>query len=156
MKLIFLFLITLSAFLRIQVSDFSGVWIIDQGKSQYEHVLPGKGAPPTLSIHQTRDSIMIVRTLDSKIIRTETYSLDGTGVYSKIDSMTEKTSSCTWSGDGKMLIIRSKYKIKDGRNWESLRTDVFKLSDDKNALTMERVNILPDRTERIIAVYNRK
>jgi hypothetical protein len=138
-------------------TDLTGAWKINMAKSDLGKTPVATAAPTTMDITQSDESIEFKRSFPG-MTATETFPFDGQAVESTIPPRNDhKTSSVKWSDDKNTIIVSQKYKVaKEGKDpWEWSRTEKYYLSDNGKTLILERVSVLPDRTETVKAVYDK-
>ena len=119
--------------------DFSGKWILNEGKSQ---VGEARGFSATeLSVKQDGATLSLDRTRASRDgemrTRSETVTADGEEHKDEGENRTT-TTVATWSGDGKALTI--KYDIEFERQGETFtmkRTEVWSMDKSGKVLTIQ-------------------
>jgi hypothetical protein len=137
-------------------NSFSGKWLINITKSEFGTLTPEAGAAKEIKIDQKKDAIEFERIFGSSTSK-ETLSNDGKQVEQDMPNDTKKISSLKWSDNSKQFIVTSIYKVaNNGNPWEYTRTETYTLSTDGKTLTLDRVTVIPDRTDVVKAVYERQ
>lgn len=146
-------------------SDFSGTWLLDTVASKFNGVPAATAASVELGFSQHETYLALTKLakgVDGQVFSfRDTLSYDGkpsvriipntgTNVYTK-------TTTVKRSVDGK-LVLSANYKVSspDGNEFFYSTNETYSLSAGNNTLTLERTSILPDRTERVTAIYHKK
>lgn len=145
--------------------DFSGTWLLDTAASQFNGVPLGVAAAEEVNFDQHGSNMILAKLVKgadgASYYFRDTLGFDGKASLKVIPNTgankCTKTTTMKLSDDGK-LVFSANYKINspDGNEQTYAGNEVCSLSADGNTLTLQRTNILPDRTERITAVYHKK
>lgn len=156
-------------------ADFSGTWLLNKEQSDFSTIPPERAAAVSMTIVQKTDAITIERSFVGQPLNTETYpfngktveltypgkTLSGTVAGNPAKLTTPETTvrrTLAWSQDEKTINISSKYKQhqQDQEAWEYTRTETYALGADGKTLTLDRVSVTPQGTEKIKAVYHKQ
>lgn len=143
--------------------DFSGTWLLDTAASQFNGVPIANAAVTEFSFEQQETYIALAKLLkDPKgnpYYFRDTLAFDGKPSMKIIPNQLKYTKTTTLKllDDGK-LVFSAIYKLTgtDGTEQTYASKETYSLSADGNTLTQERASVLPDRTERVTAVYHKK
>jgi hypothetical protein len=71
---------------------------------------------------------------------------------------TTVSRTLAWSEDGKIITISSKYKVHQENEaaWEYTRTETYALAGDGKTLTLDRISVTPQGTEKVKAIYDKQ
>jgi hypothetical protein len=138
--------------------DFSGTWSMNAGKSATGENAPRRVAAK-MTVVQKGDSLSITRTFKrdtgEETSSTEKLTTDGKECTSTIMDR-PRTSTATWSQDGKSLTIASKSVFeRDGNKVEMTSTEIWKLSVDGKSLTLDIASKSPRGERKGAIVYDR-
>ena len=128
--------------LYAQHPDFSGTWVLNKGKSNFE-MGRGGGAPDiTLKVSQTGDSIKINEIMKSQRgNRDRTYTLKINGQDQEIEGMMGRTATATADWDGDKLLVSTMMSFeRQGQKMEMASDDTWSLSADGKVLTIDSIN----------------
>lgn len=140
-------------------TDFSGTWTFNESKSQLGEG-PGRRAATQMVITQDANSLTNERTSTRQsgesFVMKEKYTLDG----SESDNSSEnrkKKSKASWSADMKDLTVTSNTVMeRNGNSMEMKSTEVYKLSSDKQTLTIETTMSSQRGDFKTVLVYDLK
>jgi hypothetical protein len=141
---------------------FSGHWKINLMASYFGDLESNSAAPTSIDVEQNDIRIKIERTFAGKSSSSETLLFNGDKTIQNIDTSSTRKSvkqaSLKWSDDGENLILLSEYNVNDNVHgqWQYHRTERWRLSSKNNVLTIDRVTVLPDHTDSVRAVYNKR
>ncbi len=115
-----------------QMPNFSGTWGLDIPKSDFGSELPSAGVKQ-LNINQTKDSIIIKRTVaspqDVENVATEKISLNG-DLCTSVMPRGKLTSGITWSPDKHIMTINSSYASENPPGIAYKISQIWSLSKD--------------------------
>lgn len=143
--------------------DFSGNWLLDTAASQFNGLQPARATATQLALEQHETYITLSKLTagpdGAPYYFRDTLTFDGKPSVKIIPNAVKytKTTTLKLSDDGK-LVFSAIYKLTgaDGNEQTYDSKEVCSLSADGNTLTLQRTSILPDRTERITAIYHKK
>lgn len=134
-------LLLCSTVLFAQKPDFSGTWVLNEGKSDMGQF--GNIVPPKISAIQKADSLTAIKTNksfdgSSETLSTETLSFDGKQIESTVPPNDGKRkASAKWSDDGSQLTITYTLQLNfNGEAFEVTGTEVWALADGGKTLTL--------------------
>ncbi|MBN8857023.1 MAG: hypothetical protein J0H29_01470 [Sphingobacteriales bacterium] len=163
MRLLFLFAFALLYINGYsQKNNFGGNWKLDIAHSDFGGQIPGQAAPKTIVIALLKDSLQLERDFEGSGVTKEVLPLNSKPItidLSKGAVKTKKETALEKSTDDHQIVIHSTYTVDDqdgsgqARHWQYTRTETYRLSEDKSTLTLERITVVPDRTDVIKAVY---
>jgi hypothetical protein len=141
-----------------QNPNFSGSWVLNESKSK----LPEMGfRRPATKITVTQDNLVLNTERLSKgrdgedRITKEKITLDGKECENVVFQDRKRKSIATWSADGKALEIKSSMTFEmNGESREIKSSEIWKLSDDKNLLTIESTSDGRDGEVKATLVYD--
>jgi|GEM_PF-6081172 len=143
--------------------DFSGTWLLDTAASQFNGVPAVSAAATELSFEQHDTNIALAKLAKgpdgAPFYFRDTLGFDGKPSVKIIPNTAKYTKTTTVKlSDNDKLVFSAIYKLigADGNEQTYASKEIYSLSPDNNTLTLERTSILPDRTERITAVYHKK
>jgi hypothetical protein len=145
---------------QVKRADFSGKWLVNEGKSQAGEGRGRFGMARTLNVVQDTAKIVIERIStgrDGEERKTsETLTLDGKECENTLFNRTRK-SNAVFSEDGKLLTISSSSVWeRDGEKMEMKGTEIWKLSDDGDVLTLDAASTSPMGERKAVYVYDRE
>ncbi len=137
--LTFILFLSVSTAIGQTKADFTGIWILNESKSQQGDGL-GRRAATKMVITQNENSLTNERTFirpnGEKVITEEKYNFD-----SETDNSTDsgkKKSTASWSNTMQELtVISTTVFERDGSTMVMKSTEVYKLSDNKQTVTVE-------------------
>ena len=151
-------LISLLAWAGAAKVDFSGTWSMNAEKS-----VTGENAPrriaAKMTVVQKSDTLSIERIIKrdtgEETSSTEKLTMDGKECVSTVMGR-PRTSTATWSEDGKSLTIVSKSVFeRDGNKIEISSTETWKLSEDGKSLTVDVASKSPRGERKGAFVYDK-
>lgn len=121
-------------------TDFSGNWKLNESKSQLGDG-PGRRGASSLVIKQDATGMSMERTSTRQngetMTFTEKYTFDGK-TCDNSTGIRQKSSTVAWSADNKEMTISSVTTFeRDGNKMEMKSKELYKLSADKQSLTIE-------------------
>ncbi len=151
-------LISIAAWAGAGKTDFSGTWTMNAEKSATGDNAPRRVAAK-MTIVQTADTLSIERTFrrntGEETSSTEKLTMDGKECVTTVMDR-PRTSTATWSEDGKNLTIASKSVFeRDGNKIEMNSTETWKLSEDGKTLTMDVASTSPRGDRKGAFVYDK-
>jgi len=140
--------------------NFSGNWILNEGKSQMGEGR-GRMAASKIKISQDDNAITLEKTsarpTGEEFTSKETITLDGKECVNTIFDNRTRKSTANWSADGKLLTINSTSVFeRDGNTMEIKSVEIFKLSDDGNTLSIDATSSSPRGERKQTLVYDKK
>jgi hypothetical protein len=110
-----------------------------------------------MKIIQTTDAVTIERSFAGQPLNTETYTFDGKPVELTYPGTTV-SRTLALSPDGKTITISSKYKVhrENEAAWEYTRSETYALAGDAKRLTLDRISVTPQGTEKVKAIYDKQ
>jgi hypothetical protein len=138
--------------------DFSGTWTMNAEKSATGEDAPRRVAAK-MTVVQKGDSLSVERTFrrntGEETSSIEKLMMDGKECVSTIMDR-PRTSTATWSEDGKNLTIASKSVFeRDGNKIEMSSTETWKLSEDGKILTVDVASTSPRGDRKGAFVYDK-
>ena len=148
-----------SAFTYAQKPNYTGDWNFNEGKSQ----LGDGGMRMTstkIKITQDANTIVLERTSKrqsgEEMTSKETITLDGKECENTIMANRTRKSTASWSADGKLLTITSTSVFeRDGNKMEIKSVEIFKLSDDGTALSIDATSTSPRGERKQTLAYDK-
>jgi ABC-type uncharacterized transport system permease subunit len=125
-----------------QKTNFSGTWVLNEGKSQFGESRFRMGAVKAI-VKQDENSISADftrrRPNGEETTSTEKFTLDGKEcTNSNAEQTRVKKSTVTFSEDGKTMTINSTTTFeRDGNTMEIKSVEIFKMSEDGKNITVE-------------------
>ena len=122
-------------------ADLKGEWIYNQQKSTQQQG-NFRISPLKLKITPETNGIAIERTTagfngGENMVSTDHLTFDGKEAESTVYGMMKKKSTAIWSADGKQLTVNASIMFdRNGTQTEFKSTEVFSISDDGKALTI--------------------
>lgn len=141
--------------LRAQDLNVNGKWVIDKNDSDFGGLSPAIAAPVKISTSIVKDSIVVSRLFEGKELATEKLKFSDEAIESFPDGNTKRLASVKYSDDKKSVVFDMHYEV-NGKEWEYHRTETWKLSLDGKELTVERVTTLPNKVDKVRAVYTKE
>ena len=143
MKTRFVFLVAALTFfvpaLYAQHPDFSGTWVLNKAKSDYQ-MGRGGGAPDiTLKVKQSGDTIKVNEESNSERGRRDrAYTLNINGQEQQIQGFMGRPATATAQWDGNKLAISTTMSFeRQGQTMEMASDDTWSLSEDGKVLTID-------------------
>lgn len=138
-----------------QNAGFSGQWTLDRQQTHFGGLEEKVAAPFRLEVRNAIDTLFVLRYVSEDVIRQnlpksgkdiERITSDGnTLVIEKLKKKDSPTELC----------LVSEYEV-GGNEWRYHRQEDWRLSKDGKVLTIVRVTTLPDKVDKVIAVYTKK
>ncbi len=125
--------------LYAQHPDFSGTWVLNKAKSNFQMGRGGGMPEITLKVTQSADSIKVNEQMSSEMgnrDRVYTLKLDGTDQQIQGFMNRPATASATWEGN-KLLIATTMSFERQGQTMEMATDDTWSLSPDGKMLTID-------------------
>ena len=143
-----------------QKINLSGTWNYNEGKSQLGEGGRGRMAATKIKITQDDGKILLEKTSNSptgeEFTSKETITLDGKECENIIMENRTKKSTANFSVDGKLLTISSLSVFeRDGNKMEIKSIEIFKLSDDGNALAIDATSTSPRGERKQTLAYDK-
>ncbi len=142
-----------------QKPNYAGDWTLNEGKSQMGE---GRGRMAASKIKISQDAIAITLERTSKrqtgeeFTSKEIITLDGQPCENTIFENRTRKSTANWSADGKSLIINSTSVFeRDGNKTEMKGVEIFKISDDGNALSIDVTSSSPRGERKQTLAYDK-
>ena len=132
-----------------QVMDFSGTWKINKEKSELGQEF--SMAPNELILEQGENSLLAERhsTFNGEDFTfTEKMTLDGKECENPAWRDSIKKSTAVWSGDNKVLTIKSKIPIQDGEEMTIIQK--YKMEGENLSIETSASSSYGDMTEHFI------
>ena len=147
--------IVVSSYVFAQQKNFSGTWKIELEKSDLGGLAADVAAPKSIQVVANIKTITVKRIFGSDEPNTLTLNFSGEQVE-KI-STDGNTLAITHIEKEKsnILIFKTHYEV-GGKEWEYDRKETWILSADGKLLTVERITTLPDKVDKVRAVYERE
>ncbi len=140
-------------------TELAGKWIIDIPQSDFGSLTPDQGAAKSIAITLAKDSVRFERDFVTSGLSIEVLPLSGDSVrrdLSRPGAKIIKTTSLKWDAKAGKLVVGAVYDMDDqAGKWQYTRTETYSVSKDGKTLTLDRVCVLPDRTETVKAVYTK-
>jgi len=138
-----------------QNSNFTGKWKVMIDSSDFGGLPQKTAAPSMIEVKLTGDSVAVSRTFGEEGAMGETlqFAASQKEVLSP-DGNTLRKSKVSWSKDKKYIIFDWLYEV-GGNEWHYTRTETWNLSADGKTLTIDRITILPEKTDKVKAVYQK-
>lgn len=133
-----------------QSNLFSGSWKIIKEKSNFGNVDPKVAAPETMMIATAGDSVIVSRTFDGKEAFSERFKIDAPDFETEIDKNTVKIARVNFDKSTKQLVFKSSYEV-NGAQFIYSRNETWKINGKE--LQIERITTMPDKVDRVKAVY---
>lgn len=139
-------------------TDFSGEWALNESKSNL-----GEGrffSALKIAVKQGAESITIERTRQGRdgqeMVRSVTLTMDGKENLDESE-FGSSTSTANWSEDGSSLIIGTKREFeRQGQVSEMKSKEIWTLTEDGKALTIELTSSSPRGDRAATSVYDKK
>jgi len=151
-------LISIAAWAGAGKVDFSGTWAMNAEKSATGESAPRRVASK-MTVAQKGDTLSVERTFirNTGEVTTsiEKLTMDGKECVSTVMDR-PRTSTATWSEDGKTMTIATKSVFeRDGNKIEMNSTEAWKLSEDGKTLTVDVASTSPRGDRKGAFVYDR-
>jgi hypothetical protein len=151
-------LISLLAWAGAGKINFSGSWSMNAEKSATGEGVPRRIAAK-MTVVQSGDTLSIERIIKrdtgEETSSTEKLTMDGKECVTTIMDR-PRTSTATWSQDGKSLTIASKSVFeRDGNKIEITSSETWKLSEDGKSLTVDAASTSPRGDRKGTFVYDK-
>lgn len=142
-------------------ADFSGVWTLNEQKSNFGDTSFGKFGATTLKVTQDKTSLTIARTGTTPegdgYAWEEKLTADGKQSEIAVYGNGKRKSTLKWSDDKNSFTINSKTSLeRNGMSIDITSTEVFKLSDGGKVLTIEVISNSSFGTMNRTLVYDKK
>lgn len=145
----------------IAPASFSGEWALNESKSNFGDGNFGRFAAATFTIKQEKSDITIARTGTTQ--NGDSYNWEEKLTYDGKESETEvyngakRKSTFKWSDDKKSFTVNATTKFdRDGNTFEITAVEVWKLSGDGKAMTIESSTTSQFGTNVRTLVYDKK
>lgn len=140
-------------------TDYSGEWTFNESKSNLGEGR-FRGASPTLTVKQDGINLVIERVRRNREGQesksTEKLTLDGKECKNDTGRGT-RTSTASWSEDGKTLTINSVMVFdRGGETMEMKSAEVWELTDGGKSLTIKSTSSTPGGERKTTLVYDKK
>jgi hypothetical protein len=157
LSLVFMFFVSVFTSFAQSKADFTGTWTLNEGKSQLGDG-PGRRAATKMVITQDASSMTNERTSTrpdgETMVAKEKYNFDGSETDNTINNR-KKKSTASWSADNQVFTVNSVTVFeRDGNSMEMKSTEVYKLSADKQTLTIENTFNSPRGEMKTTLVYD--
>jgi hypothetical protein len=136
-----------------QINKFSGNWMIDNSKSDVSGLSFDLAAPKKLVVSLIDDSIAVIRTFAGKEPSKQILKFNDTSLEDLPERNILRLSSV--KADKTSISFKWHYEI-NGNEWRYDRTEQWSLSNDGKLLTIDRMTTLPDKVDKVKAVYNKQ
>jgi hypothetical protein len=148
---------SVTIFAQEKKTDFSGLWKLDESKSQ---IGEGRGRMAATKMKITQDATTLsnektsVRQSGEEVTTTEKVTFDGRETDNSASNR-QKKSTASWSADGKILTISSTTIFeRDGNTMEIKSVEIYKPGTD-NTFTIESSSTSPRGESKATLVYNK-
>jgi len=134
--------------------QFVGNWKIAAEQSDFGGLDSTVAAPFWIDI-KINDSLVVSRKFkDQKTVR-EVLFFGAKDLETFANGNTLKKARVNWSEDKKRLLFSWYFEV-GGNEWHYSRTEAWSLSENGKILTIDRITILPEKTDKVKAVYIRE
>lgn len=145
----------------IAPANFSGEWSLNESKSNFGDGNFGRFAAATFKIKQEKSDITINRNGTTQngdaYSWEEKLTYDGKETETEVFNGAKRKASLKWSDDKKTFTINATTKFdRDGNTFEITAVEVWKLSDDGKAITIESNSTSQFGTSVRTLVYDKK
>ncbi len=122
-----------------QHSDFSGTWVLDKAKSDFQMGRGGGTPDITLKVKQTGDTIKVNEQFSSEMgSRDRAYTLKINGEEQQIQGFMGRPATATAQWDGSKLVVSTTMSFeRQGQKMEMASDDTWSLSQDGKVLTID-------------------
>lgn len=140
-------------------ANFSGEWTLNQQKSELGD-FGARIAAKKLKIDAQAQSMAVERAATNMngedITMKETLTFDGKEAESTVFGNAKKKSVAKWSDDGQVLTVNSTILLdRNGEQMEIKTTEVYKLVDNGNALSIESTSTSSWGTNTMKLMYDK-
>lgn len=139
-----------------QQKTFNGKWKIVAEQSDFGGLEQKNAAPTEIDVNIISDSIVVNRYFGKEQSFKESL-LFGVNALETLspDGNTLRKSKVNWSVDRKRLSFDWYYEVS-GNEWQYTRHETWSISEDGKNLTVDRVTILSEKTDKVKAVYQKQ
>ncbi len=125
--------------LYAQHPDFSGTWVLNKAKSDFQMGRGGGTPDVTLKVNQSSDSMKVNETFSSEMgSRDRAYTLKLDGQEQQIQGFMGRPVTATAQWDGNKLIVSTTMSFeRQGQQMEMASDDTWSLSPDGKVLTID-------------------
>jgi hypothetical protein len=125
--------------LYAQHPDFSGTWVLNKAKSDYQMGRGGGTPDITMKVKQTGDTIKVNEEFSSEMgSRDRAYTLKTDGQEQQIQGFRGRPATATAQWDGSKLVISTMMSFeRQGQKMEMASDDTWSLSQDGKVLTID-------------------
>lgn len=138
-----------------QSKNFNGTWILLKDKSNFGGLEVKKAAPNLITVLIKADSIITIRVFSDSLTFQERWRIDGSDVESMTSPNTLKISNVSLQPKTGAITIQATYET-NGAESVYWRTEEWDLISNGKELRMKRTTVLPNKVDRVVAVYRRK
>nr|WP_294873633.1 hypothetical protein [uncultured Pedobacter sp.] len=135
-----------------QQSTFSGSWGLNKEKSDLGGLGVDIAAPKVIEVLVKGDSITVKRTFADKQPFIEALISGGKEVETLPDGNLLKRAKVQYVKDKPEIIFNWYYEVS-GNQWNYKRVENWSISEEGKLLTIERITTLPDKIDKVLAVY---
>jgi len=139
-----------------QDSPYSGKWKLISDRSDLGQLPEKVAAASFVEVIIIKDTISVKRSFLTDGAFEETLRFEGQEKESfSPDGNTLRKSKVNWSKDKKAIVFDWYYEV-GGNEWHYTRTETWNLSEDGKILTVDRITVMPEKTDKVKAVYQKQ